>query len=68
MGTFTVSYLAKKVFLNDPAHFIFVPALAWFSYCWNEAGIYKRSMMKGHSRMYADKLKSIPAHQDPWNW
>uniref|UniRef100_A0A914Y1I5 Uncharacterized protein n=1 Tax=Panagrolaimus superbus TaxID=310955 RepID=A0A914Y1I5_9BILA len=69
MGTFTFSYLAKKIFLNDPAHYIFVPALIWFSYCWNEAGIYKRSMMKGHSKMYADRLKSIPSnHHDPWKW
>ena len=38
------------------------------AHCYENVGIYKREMMKGHSRMYAERIKNIPPNHDPWKW
>lgn len=36
--------------------------------CWDRAGMAKAEMMKGHSRMYANRLAAIPKGADPWKY
>ncbi|KAE9555600.1 hypothetical protein FO519_001178 [Halicephalobus sp. NKZ332] len=67
MGTFTLSYYASKGWARR-RQFLFVPFVMYFGYCWDEAGRYKREMMKGQSRMFADRIQNIPKYADPWNY
>uniref|UniRef100_A0AC34REX0 Uncharacterized protein n=1 Tax=Panagrolaimus sp. JU765 TaxID=591449 RepID=A0AC34REX0_9BILA len=67
MGTFTVSYLVKKGFERRRQLFFF-PFVAYFGYCWEEAGRYKREMMKGQSRMFSERIAAMPKDADPWKY
>lgn len=40
----------------------------FIGYCWDEAGRYKREMMKGHSRMFAERIQAMPRNADPWTY
>ncbi|KAK0410256.1 hypothetical protein QR680_005029 [Steinernema hermaphroditum] len=68
MGTFTISYFAKKVFWEHKFLCLWVPAAYYFGTCWDRAGMHKASMMKGHSRMYADRIQAIPKNDDVWKY
>lgn len=36
--------------------------------CWEAAGYHKAQMMKGHSKMYADRIAAIPPGEDVWRY
>uniref|UniRef100_A0A7E4W4H0 NADH-ubiquinone oxidoreductase B17 subunit n=1 Tax=Panagrellus redivivus TaxID=6233 RepID=A0A7E4W4H0_PANRE len=67
MGTYTLSYSAKKLF-ERKRQLLLLPFVAYFGYCWDQAGVYKREMMKGHSRLFAERIAAIPKGEDPWKY
>uniref|UniRef100_A0A1I7YNJ2 NADH-ubiquinone oxidoreductase B12 subunit n=1 Tax=Steinernema glaseri TaxID=37863 RepID=A0A1I7YNJ2_9BILA len=68
MGTFTVSYFAKKFFWERKLLCLWVPTALYFGSCWDRAGMAKAEMMKGHSRMYANRIQAVPKGEDPWKY
>uniref|UniRef100_A0A0R3RV95 N-acetyltransferase n=1 Tax=Elaeophora elaphi TaxID=1147741 RepID=A0A0R3RV95_9BILA len=38
------------------------------SYCYDRQGMYRASMMKGQSKMFADRIAEIPEGQDIWKY
>ena len=68
MGTFTVTYWLRKA-VWDKKHLWGASIFAgYIGVCWDRAGYTKAEMMKGHSRMFADRVKSLPPNADPWKW
>nr|CDQ06107.1 Bm6425 [Brugia malayi] len=37
-------------------------------YCFDRQGMYKASMMKGQSKMFADRIAEIPEGEDIWKY
>ncbi|CAB54416.1 Complex I-B12 [Caenorhabditis elegans] len=68
MGTFTATYFLKNAFWDKRGLWTATLAVAYFARCWESAGYNKAEMMKGHSKMYADRLKQLPAHTDAWKY
>ena len=68
MGTFTVAYWARKTFWDKKHLWAGTVFAYWLGTCWDRAGIAKASMMKGHSRMFADRAAAVPAGKDVWKW
>ncbi|CAD6190932.1 unnamed protein product [Caenorhabditis auriculariae] len=68
MGTFTFNYFLKTAFWDKKGYWAASVAIIYFSRRWEEAGYDKVEMMKGHSRMYADRIKQIPYHNDAWKY
>uniref|UniRef100_A0A915PLA7 HIG1 domain-containing protein n=1 Tax=Setaria digitata TaxID=48799 RepID=A0A915PLA7_9BILA len=42
--------------------------MAYLGYCYDQQGMYKASMMKGKSKMFADRIAEIPEGQDIWKY
>ncbi|MCP9260667.1 hypothetical protein DINM_003889 [Dirofilaria immitis] len=42
--------------------------LAYLGHCFDKQGMYKASMMKGQSKMFADRIAEIPEGQDIWKY
>ncbi|KAF8384357.1 hypothetical protein PRIPAC_73499, partial [Pristionchus pacificus] len=68
MGTFTVGYFVRKAFWEKKHYWTASVAAYWIGICWDRAGMAKAEMMKGHSRMYANRLAAIPKGADPWKY
>ncbi|CAJ0950054.1 unnamed protein product, partial [Mesorhabditis belari] len=69
MGTFTVSYWARKFWWEQRYLWAASAVAFYYGTCWDNAGTHKASMMKGHSRMFADRRQQILAsnpHADVW--
>ncbi|VDL74346.1 unnamed protein product [Nippostrongylus brasiliensis] len=68
MGTFTIPYFLRTAIWDKKGYWIaFIPVF-YFGRCWDAAGYSKVEMMKGHSKMYADRIQSLPKHADPWKY
>ncbi|KAJ1358917.1 hypothetical protein KIN20_017485 [Parelaphostrongylus tenuis] len=68
MGTFTLAYFVRRVFWDRKGLWLLGIPVYHFGRCWDNAGYAKVEMMKGHSKMYADRIRSIPKHQDIWKY
>ncbi|MFH4979870.1 hypothetical protein AB6A40_006579 [Gnathostoma spinigerum] len=68
MGTFTLSYFFRTAVLDHKALWITAPIIFYIGRCWRADGYEKAKMMKGHSKMYADRIKAVPKGEDPWNY
>ncbi|CAB3408627.1 unnamed protein product [Caenorhabditis bovis] len=68
MGTFTPTYFLKTAFWDKRGLWAASIAVFYFARCWENAGMNKAEMMKGQSKMYADRIKQIPFHSDPWKY
>uniref|UniRef100_A0A1I7U582 ATP synthase subunit e, mitochondrial n=1 Tax=Caenorhabditis tropicalis TaxID=1561998 RepID=A0A1I7U582_9PELO len=68
MGTFTATYFLKTAFWDKRGLWTATLAVAYFARCWENAGYHKAEMMKGQSRMYADRVKQLPQHADAWKY
>uniref|UniRef100_A0A8R1HHF9 Uncharacterized protein n=1 Tax=Caenorhabditis japonica TaxID=281687 RepID=A0A8R1HHF9_CAEJA len=68
MGTFTATYFLKNAFWDKRGLWAATIAVAYFARCWENAGYHKAEMMKGHSRMFADRAKQLPQHADLWKY
>uniref|UniRef100_A0A0K0FME1 DUF2061 domain-containing protein n=1 Tax=Strongyloides venezuelensis TaxID=75913 RepID=A0A0K0FME1_STRVS len=68
MGTFTLSYAVKKIIVDQKSSWLAAGVVMYLGKCWENAGTHKTEMMKGHSRMFADRAATIPRHIDPWRY
>uniref|UniRef100_A0AC35UFI4 Ntox44 domain-containing protein n=1 Tax=Rhabditophanes sp. KR3021 TaxID=114890 RepID=A0AC35UFI4_9BILA len=81
MGTFTVSYAAKKIIWDQKGYWMMAAGLYYYGKfdlfdlfngdfisgkCWDKAGMYKAEMMHGQSKMFAAKTTALPLSVDPW--
>ncbi|KAK5974748.1 hypothetical protein GCK32_002986 [Trichostrongylus colubriformis] len=68
MGTFTLPYFLRGFVWDKKGYWIAAFPVYYFARCWENAGYSKVEMMKGHSKMYADRIRSLPKHADPWKY
>uniref|UniRef100_A0A915BE95 Uncharacterized protein n=2 Tax=Parascaris univalens TaxID=6257 RepID=A0A915BE95_PARUN len=68
MGTFTYTYFFRKAIWEHKYKWMAVPFIYYFGQCWEAAGYHKAQMMKGHSKMYADRIAAIPPGEDVWRY
>ncbi|CAI5437612.1 unnamed protein product [Caenorhabditis angaria] len=68
MGTFTTTYFLKTAFWDKRGLWLATIGVAYFARCWENAGYHKVEMMKGQSKMYADRTKQVPQQADPWKY
>ncbi|CAD5226479.1 unnamed protein product [Bursaphelenchus okinawaensis] len=66
MGTFTISYAVKTFVKNNKAKLALVPFAYYVGHCYDQAILYKSSMMKGQSRKYAHLRENRGPDFDPW--
>ncbi|CAG9538244.1 unnamed protein product [Cercopithifilaria johnstoni] len=60
MGTFTLKYFFKKAIWEKKTLWASAAVMAYLGYCYDRQGMYKASMMKGQSKMFADRIAEIP--------
>ncbi|KJH45022.1 hypothetical protein DICVIV_08948 [Dictyocaulus viviparus] len=68
MGTFTFSYFFRTAIWEKRKYWLLSIPVIYFARCWENAGIAKVEMMKGRSKMYADRIRAIPKNEDPWRY
>ncbi|VDN20757.1 unnamed protein product [Gongylonema pulchrum] len=68
MGTFTVRYFFKKAIWEKKTYWAMIAVAGYLGHCLNKQGMHKASMMKGHSKMFADRVAQIPKDQDIWKY
>ncbi|EFO24012.1 hypothetical protein LOAG_04475 [Loa loa] len=68
MGTFTLKYFFKKAIWEKKTLWASVAVMAYLGHCFDKQGMYKASMMKGRSKMFADRIAEIPEGEDIWKY
>ncbi|CAJ0596294.1 unnamed protein product [Cylicocyclus nassatus] len=68
MGTFTLSYFVRTAIWDKKGYWLAAIPVIYFGRCWENAGYAKVEMMKGHSKMYADRIRMMPKNADPWKY
>ncbi|CEF63306.1 Hypothetical protein SRAE_1000156900 [Strongyloides ratti] len=68
MGTFTLSYTLRNVFIKHKDQWIIFAMCCYFGSCYERQCYHKASMMKGHSKMFEHVSSAIPRNIDPWKY